>query len=126
MFLVFRKPRKASRLHGPYRLRYLHLFVDAGAAGAFILSRNGRSADWVGLSAHDLAETLGNHRSRSDYQYFWFSYTRTAAAATDLAQYWYHRYRPTDNTGPPGGHVRTPWRCTVAGCTACALAGQQE
>ena len=111
---------------GPFNLRYIHLFVDEGAAGAFILSRNGRSAEFVGLSPADVADELGTYRSRSDYRYFWFSYADSPEEATALANYWHHRYLPADNAVPPDGPSREIWRCTVAGCTACALARQKS
>lgn len=112
-------PRK---ILGPYNLRYVHLFVNARAIGAFILSRDGKSADFVGHSADDLAHTIGRTRTGTDYRYFWFAYVRSRKQAADLARYWQHRYRPADNPPPPEGTARSSWRCTVAGCTACALA----
>ncbi len=111
---------------GPFNLRYIHLFVDDGAVGAFILSRKGRSADFVGLSPDDLARSLSLHRARFDYRYFWFSYADSPEKASALANDWYHRYHPTDNAVSPVDPPPPAWRCTVAGCTACALARQKN
>ncbi len=108
-------------MSGPYRLRLLHLFVNRRSAGAFILSRNGRLADFVGLSADDVASALARFRNGSGYRYFWYAYARSPAEAASLAGYWYHRYRPTDNVVPPEGTVHSGWRCSIAGCSACAL-----
>ena len=110
---------------GPFSLRYIHLFVEQRSAGAFILSKDGRSADFVGLSADDLAQSLSSYKGRTTYRYFWFRYAASAKVASELASYWYHRYRPPDNVTPP--HVVTweSWRCTVAGCSACALERQR-
>ena len=106
---------------GPFALRYVHLFVEEQAGGAFILSRNGRTADLVGLSETMLADALTRHKHKSGYRFFWFSYAKTTSEATELAQYWYHRYRPTDNVGPPTQVSGHEWHCTDEGCTACAL-----
>ncbi len=110
---------------GPFNLRYVHIFIAECTAGAFILSRNGKSADFVGVSPEDLAQTLLTFRHRSGYNYFWFAPAGSAEAASALASYWYHRYRPTDNAVPPDGFEQSTWRCTIDGCTACALARQR-
>lgn len=107
---------------GPFMLRYVHLFVSQRSPGAFILSRNGRSADLVGSSRDDVGRALGSFRKRSAYRYFWFVYAASADEAAQLANFWYHRYRPTDNLAPPEGMRNGNWRCTLDGCTACALA----
>ncbi len=125
LFLLARRSSKTTRMLGPYNLRYVHLFVGERSAGAYILSRNGRSADLVGLSPDDVAQVLGQYGNRSDYRYFWFTYTKSPRKAAELATSWYHRYRPTDNAAPPEGQAHSTWRCTVAGCTACALAARQ-
>ncbi len=114
--------KKTDHILGPYNLRYIHLFIEARSAGAFILSRNGRSADFVGHSPDDLACTIGKVKHGTDYRYFWFSYAKSHKKAAELATYWHHRYRPSDNTASPDGATRSSWQCTIDGCTACALA----
>jgi hypothetical protein len=109
-------------MSGPFSLRYLHLFVRERTPGAFILSRNGRSADFVGKSVEYLAEALRQHIRRSDYRYFWFVETRTAEEAAHLEYTWHHRYHPTDNSSPPAVGQDSDWHCTTEGCAACALA----
>lgn len=106
---------------GPFNLRYLHLFVKDKSAGAFILSRDGKSADFVGSSGEDVATALGR-LTRSRYQYFWFAYASSGEEAASLQMSWYHRYRPADSALPAGDAQKQHWRCTVAGCAACALA----
>ena len=114
--------KKTDPIQGPYSLRYVHLFVEARSAGAFILSRNGKSADFVGHSSEDLARTIAKVKHGTDYRYFWFSYAKSHKKASDLASYWHHRYRPSDNPASSGETSRSSWHCTIAGCTACALA----
>jgi hypothetical protein len=108
---------------GPFLLQYHHMFVNSKSAGAFILSRNGRSADYVGATERDLIGTLGRFARQSDYRYFWVIETRSAREAAEIEQAWLHRYRPSDNPSRPSASRGTGWRCTIEGCPTCALAG---
>jgi len=108
-------------MSGPFSLRYLHLFVSHKSAGAFILSRNGKSADFVGASPDDVASTLGHLARPSGYRFFWFAYASSAEEAFELEHAWYHRYHPTDNSSPQSRTHGLGWRCTTEGCAACAL-----
>ena len=108
---------------GPFLLKYHHMFINSNSAGAFILSRNGRSADYVGASANDLIGTLGRFARQSDYRYFWFVESGSGREAAEIEQTWLHRYRPSDNPSPSSAPHGTRWRCTIAGCATCALAG---
>lgn len=113
-------------MSGPFSLRYLHLFVNERAPGAFILSRDGTSADFVGASPDDLAAAIGHIARPSGYRSFWFSYTASAEEAYELENSWYHRYRPSDNQSPPSRGQRVSWQCRKAGCAACALAQSER
>jgi hypothetical protein len=109
-------------MSGPFTLKYLHLFLREKSAGAFILSRNGTSADCVGSSPDDLADAIRRTARESEYRYFWFATTSTSEQAYELENGWYHRYRPTDNRTRLVPHPGHDWRCTIQGCAACALA----
>lgn len=109
-------------MSGPFSLRYLHLFVGEQSAGAFILSRNGRSADFVGESADDVAAAIRQRAGRAGYRYFWYVRASSAKEAVQLAHAWQHRYRPTDNSSSPSPSHGLDWHCTAEGCAACALA----
>ena len=108
---------------GPFLLKYHHMFVNSTAAGALILSRHGRSADYVGASAEDLIGTLGRFAGQSAYRYFWFVEASSAEDAAQIEQTWLHRYRPSDNPSRSSAPHGTRWRCTIEGCPTCALAG---
>jgi hypothetical protein len=108
-------------MSGPFRIRYLHLFVKERSAGAFILSRNGRSADFVGGSGEDVADAIQQFAGRSDYRYFWFAYASTVNEVAQIGHAWFHRYHPTDNSSPPAGPDGSDWHCTTEGCASCAL-----
>ena len=112
---------KNGVISGPFSLRYLHLFVNRKGPGAFILSKKGRAADFVGASASDVAEALTRFMSQSGYRYFWFAYAGSADQAAQLEHLWYHRYHPTDNPYPPTHSAGANWRCTTPGCATCAL-----
>ncbi len=113
-------------MSGPFSLRYLHLFVCDKSAGAFILSRNGRSADFVGGSGEDVAAELQRFAGRSGYRYFWYAATSSAEEAAQLEHAWFHRYHPADNVAPPSRSYGTDWQCTTEGCAACALTQSQR
>ncbi len=108
-------------MSGPFNLRYLHLFVTKRCAGAFILSRNGKTADLVGASLDDVGDAIARHRGQSGYRYFWFAYAASPDEALHLYRNWAHRYGPTDNPAPPPASGETGWQCTIRGCAACAL-----
>ena len=108
-------------MSGPFSLRYVHMFATNRSPGAFILSKNGRAADFVGSSPDDLPAALVKLARGSLYRFFWFTYTSSSQEAAHLEHTWIHRYHPTDNpTAPPGLHVPA-WRCTVKGCASCAI-----
>lgn len=113
-------------MSGPFSLRYIHLFVAKLSSGAFILSKNGRSADFVGMSEVDVAKALVSYGAQSGYQYFWFSYAESSKEARELAHAWHHRYHPSDSTLPSNSPSKTDWHCRVTGCTACALANMRS
>lgn len=113
---------KEGVISGPFSLRYLHLFISKRSPGAFILSRKGRYADFVGSTPDDVAGALGQFVRQSSYRYFWFAYASSADEAFRLEGTWYHRFHPTDNPAPPSQSHGESWRCTKVGCTACALA----
>jgi hypothetical protein len=109
-------------MSGPFSLRYLHLFVGEKSPGTFILSRNGRLADYVGVSMEDVAGAIRRAAQQSSYRYFWFAMVASAEEAAQLGHTWYHRYQPTDNVVPPAEFDGSAWQCTTDGCAACALA----
>lgn len=109
-------------MSGPFSLRYLHLFVRDKSPGAFILSRNGRLADYVGVSPDDVATAIRHHAREAGYRYFWFTSVNTPGEASTLGHTWYHRYHPTDNALSPVRSEERSWECQAEGCAACALA----
>lgn len=109
-------------MSGPFSLRYLHLFVRDKTPGAFILSRNGRLADFVGVSFDDVARAIHHQARGAGYRYFWFASVESPEEAGVLGHTWYHRYHPTDNVSSPMLSDEPAWECQAEGCAACALA----
>jgi hypothetical protein len=96
------------------------MFVNRKSPGAFILSRKGRAADFVGAGPQDVGGSISQVSRQASYRYFWFVYTDTAQEAFHLAMTWFHRFRPTDNEAAPP-RASADWRCTAEGCASCAL-----
>ncbi|MGH7261306.1 MAG: hypothetical protein ACREI9_11560 [Nitrospiraceae bacterium] len=111
---------------GPFLLKYHHMFVSSTLAGAFILSKNGRAADYVGATPTDLVGTLGRFGRQTEYRYFWFVEADSADEAAEIEQVWLHRYRPTDNSSRSAAPRGSGWRCTTEGCATCALTGDRR
>jgi hypothetical protein len=97
------------------------MFVSRKSPGAFILSRKGRSADFVGASTRDVGAKIRQLSKPASYRYFWYAYTDTAEEALHLEMRWVHRFCPTDNQAPPSRSPEAGWRCTTEGCATCAL-----
>ena len=108
-------------ISGPFSLQYLHMFISQRSPGAFILSKRGRAADFVGASPDDLAGSIRESIKQTGYRYFWFAYAKNAREAFRLERAWHHRFRPTDNQAPPPRATDDDWRCTTEGCATCAL-----
>jgi len=102
------------------------MFVNRTSAGAFILSRKARTAEFVGASAHDLGGSIRQMARQAPYRYFWFVYTDSAEEASQLEMTWLHRYRPTDNQTAPNRRSQDQWRCTTEGCATCALTHSRQ
>lgn len=104
-------------MKGPYSLSQVDSYVKRGSPGAYILTRDGKGAHYVGLSNTDLVSRIKNSaREEAGYQYFWFEYAISPMRAYYLECEWYHKYDPPDNTNHPAAPPGTSWRCPVPGC----------
>lgn len=85
--------------------------------GAYILSRDGKNAHYVGRSDTDLGWRLRQSVAEGyGYRYFWFQYAPSPMQAYRLECNWYHEYGPSDNTVHPAVPPNANWRCPVSGC----------
>lgn len=88
--------------------------VTKTSAGAYILSKDGQIAHYVGRSDDDVAERLewwANNTQK--YSHFWFEYTDSPKAAFDLECRWWHEYNPEDNQKHPDRPDSSNWQCPV-------------
>lgn len=92
-------------------------YVTTTSPGAYILSRDGKAAHYVGRSDTDLASRIkASAKQELRYKYFWFEYTVSSMHAYYLECEWWHKYAPPDNDAHPAAPPGTSWRCPVAGC----------
>lgn len=85
------------------------------AIGAYILSRDGTTAHYVGRS-DDLANRLRRHIMSGGYTAFWYERVASPMQAYFRECEWYHKYHPTDNQNHPAVPPEATWKCLVAGC----------
>ncbi len=90
--------------------------VPAAAIGAYVLSRDGKTAHYVGRSDSDLANRLRTHAAISGYTTFWYELARSPMQAYFLECEWFHKFHPTANQNHPAVPPRVTWKCPVAGC----------
>jgi hypothetical protein len=103
-------------LNGPYYVGDLDRIVAAGAVGVYILSRDGRTAHYVGRSDADLRTRIWQSAQADGYLYFWFGYETSPMNAYRAECVLWHRYQPPDNLNHPAVPPGTNWRCPVSGC----------
>jgi hypothetical protein len=104
-------------MKGPFPISGVVSYVMQNSKGAYILSRDGKIAHYIGRSDDDLQGRI--QRSSTEgygYKYFWFEDTTSPKRAYELECEWYHKYKPTDNSVHPAVPPGTNWRCPVAGC----------
>jgi hypothetical protein len=104
-------------LTGPYRIEDVDKYVIYTSPGVYILSRNGKSADYVGRSDNDLASRILRSASEGiGYTTFWFEYTSSPRDAYYKECEYYHSYNPPDNSVHPAVPQNCNWRCPNGDC----------
>jgi len=103
-------------MHGPFRVDSSAAVVTHTAPGVYILSRDGKTADYVGRSDHDVGSRIGQWAATGSYSYFWFDYASSVADAHQKECENYHRYNQLDNKIHPAATLGTYFRCPVSGC----------
>lgn len=104
-------------MQGSFLISNVRAHVKDGSIGAYILSRDGKIAHYVGRSEEDLRDRISRSASEGyGYKHFWFEYATSPVRAYYLECQWYHKYTPTDNSVHPAVPNGMNWRCPVAGC----------
>jgi hypothetical protein len=104
-------------MEGPFSILKVDTHVTKTSAGAYILSRDGKAAHYVGRSDTDVASRIkSSAREEPSYIYFWFDYATSPMEAYYLECEWWHKYAPRDNDNHPAVPPGTSWKCPVPGC----------
>jgi len=104
-------------LQGPYQIEKVDLYVTQTVSGVYILSRDGKTASYIGRSDTDVGLRIKQSASEGyGYKHFWFEYTTSPRDAYYKECEYYHKYNPPDNTNHPSVPFGTNWRCPVIGC----------
>jgi hypothetical protein len=99
-------------MEGPFSLtnESIDRAVTRTSPGNYILSRDGRHANYVGRSDIDLNARLKKWVSNS-YRWFWGEYASSGYAAFVRECELYHSYSGIDNQIHPQRPTGTPWKC---------------
>ncbi len=104
-------------MKGAFNLDSVDIFVNVVSPGAYILSRDGKAADYVGRSDSNLADRIKKSAQEGrGYKYFWYEYTTSEEEAYYKECKWYHEYNPPDNDIHPAAPAGSNLKCPVYGC----------
>jgi len=104
-------------LTGPYPINEIDLHVSQTGSGVYVLSKDGKTAAYVGRSDTDVGSRIKQSLSeRNGYSYFWFEYTPSSRDAFLKECEHYHKYNPPHNSNHPAAPFGTNWKCPVIGC----------
>ena len=104
-------------LMGPYQISAVDSYVTRSSPGVYVLSRDGRTANYVGRSDTDIGARIKASASEGyGYTYFWFENAESPRDAFNKECEYYHRYNPPDNKNHPAVPFGTNWRCPIIGC----------
>ena len=101
-------------LAGPYSIRTTGAQLEA-IPGVYVLSRDGKTAAYVGRSDADLRSRMLQSAAGA-YRHFWFEYASSPRDAYLKECEYYHRYGPPDNINHPAVPPGANWRCPIRGC----------
>lgn len=103
-------------LMGPYSITTVDRWVTWVSPGVYILSRDGRTAAYVGRSDTNVGSRIKQSSAAGYYTHFWFEYATSSRDAYLKECEYYHKYNPPDNMNHPAVPFGTNWRCPVIGC----------
>jgi hypothetical protein len=104
-------------MSGPYLIDYVDFYVTRKSPGVYILSRDGKTAAYVGRSDTDVRARIKQSASEGyGYKYFLFEYATSPRDAYYKECEYYHKYKPRDNVNHPAVSPGANWQCPVLGC----------
>ena len=103
---------------GPFSVTQVDTVVIYTSPGAYILSRDGKHAHYVGRSDVDIRSRIKQSIQEQNCSFFWIEYTTSPRDAYRLECEWWHKFGtpPPGNVNHPPVPAGTSWRCPVAGC----------
>lgn len=103
-------------MEGPFTLNLIDVHITRTTPGAYILSRDAKTAHYVGRSDSDLGQRIKSSAKQGNYTNFWFECCTSPMRAFQMECQWWHNYHPSDNTIHPAVPAGTNWRCPINGC----------
>lgn len=104
-------------MKGPYSVAEVNSIIASVSPGAYILSRDGQHAHYVGRADADVGRRISQSVNEGyGYRYFWFEYASSRMRAYQLECELYHKFNPPDNTNHPAVPANAFWRCPIRGC----------
>lgn len=100
-------------LRGPFQIEKVTVEIAGSCAGSYVLSRDGRTAHYVGRSDYDVGSRIVRSAQEGyGYRWFWFQYASSPRDAFNQECELYHEYSPCDNdchpAVPSGQYVTCP------------------
>jgi hypothetical protein len=104
---------------GPFSVAQVDAAIIYTSPGAYILSRDGRHAFYVGRSDVDVGSRIKQSAQEQGCPFFWFEYTTSPRDAYRLECELWHKYGgpPLGNENHPPVPAGTYWRCPIQGCS---------
>jgi hypothetical protein len=102
-------------LRGPFSTDSVDSYVSSPSPGVYILSKDARTAAYVGRSDTDVGSRIKQYVTEG-YTHFWFEYATSPRDAYLKECEYYHKYNPPDNKNHPAVPFGTNWRCPIIGC----------
>ena len=103
-------------MEGPFPFRQVSTYSLDARPGVYILSRDGRTAHYVGRSDTDIGARINSSAAEGRYSHFWYEYASSPRDAFLKECTYYHQYNPPDNLNHPAVPSGANWRCPVQGC----------
>ena len=105
-------------MNGPFRAEDVKQVVKFQAPGVYLLSTDGRHADYVARSDTDVGARVADaaQETADEYPFFWFEYATSPHQAFALECCCFHQYDPPHNTFHPVALPGAAWQCPVSGC----------
>jgi hypothetical protein len=113
--------RLMTMLNGPFYTSGFQFSSLLASPGAYILSRDGRSAHYVGRADVDLGERLRSSAKQGNYTHFWYECASSRTAAYWLECRFYHQYNPSDNLIHPSAPSGSSLTCEICSLLQMAL-----